>query len=39
MTFLLFVPVVVDFSSQVVFLFLLFLGMLIYANGVETKEK
>ena len=32
--------VVVDFLSQVIFLFLLFLGILIkYANGVETKEK
>ena len=31
--------VVVNFLSQVIFLFLLFLGMLMYANGVETKEK
>ena len=33
------VDVVVNFLSQVIFLFLLFLGMLMYANGVETKEK
>ena len=33
------VHVVVNFLSQVIFLFLLFLGMLMYANGVETKEK
>ena len=31
--------VVVNFLSQVIFLFLLFLGMVMYANGVETKEK
>ena len=31
--------VVVNFLSQVIFLFLLFLGMLMYANGIETKEK
>ena len=31
--------VVVNFLSQVIFIFLLFLGMLIYANGVSTKEK
>ena len=32
--------VVVNFLSQVIFLFLLFLGMVkLYANEVETKEK
>ena len=31
--------VVVNFLSQVIFIFLLFLGMLMYANGVSTKEK
>ena len=31
--------VVVNFLFQVIFLFLLFLGMVIYANEVETKEK
>ena len=30
---------VVYFSSQVIFVFLLFLGMVMYANEVETKEK
>ena len=30
--------VVVNFLSQVIFLFLLFLGMVMYANEVETKE-
>ena len=33
------VYVVVNFLFQVIFLFLLFLGMVIYANEVETKEK
>ena len=33
------VYVVVNFLSQVIFVFLLFLGMVIYANEVETKEK
>ena len=33
------VDVVVNFLSQVIFLFLLFLGMVMYANEVETKEK
>ena len=33
------VYVVVNFLSQVIFLFLLFLGTVMYANGVETKEK
>ena len=33
------VYVVVNFFSQVTILFLLFLGMVMYANGVETKEK
>ena len=31
--------VVVNFLSLVIFLVLLFLGMLMYANSVETKEK
>ena len=31
--------VVVNFLSRVFFVFLLFLGMLMYANEVETKEK
>ena len=31
--------VVVNFLSQVIFVFLLFLGMLMYANEVDTKEK
>ena len=29
----------VNFLSQVIFVFLLFLGMLMYANEVETKGK
>ena len=29
----------VNFLSQVMFVFLLFLGMVVYANEVETKEK
>ena len=33
------VDVVVNFLFQVIFLFLLFLGMVMYANEVETKEK
>ena len=33
------VYVVVHFLSQVIFVFLLFLGMIMYANEVETKEK
>ena len=33
------VYVVVNFLSQVIFVFLLFLGMIMYANEVETKEK
>ena len=33
------IHVVVNFLSQVIFVFLLFLGMVIYANEVETKEK
>ena len=33
------VLVVVNFLSQVIFVFLLFLGMVMYANEVETKEK
>ena len=33
------VDVVVNFLSQVIFPFLLFLGMVMYANEVETKEK
>ena len=31
--------VVVNFLFQVIFVFLLFLGMVIYADEVETKEK
>ena len=31
--------VVVSFLSQVIFVFLLFLGMVMYANEIETKEK
>ena len=30
---------VVNFSSQVIFVFLSFWGMVMYANEVETKEK
>ena len=33
------VNVVVNFLSQVIFIFPLFLGMVIYANEFETKEK
>ena len=33
------VYVVVNFLSQVIFDFLSFLGMVMYANEVETKEK
>ena len=33
------VHVPVNFLSQVIFVFLLFLFMVIYANEVETKEK
>ena len=33
------VYVVVNFLSQVIFVFLLFLVMVMYANEVETKEK
>ena len=33
------VDVVVNFLSQVIFLFLSFLGMVMYANEVETEEK
>ena len=31
--------VVVNFLSQVIFVFCLFLGMVMYADEVETKEK
>ena len=31
--------VVVNFLFQVIFVFLLFLGMVMYANEIETKEK
>ena len=31
--------VVVNFLSQVIFVFLLFLGMVIYAFEIETKEQ
>ena len=33
------VYVAVNFLFQVIFIFLLFLDMVIYANEVETKEK
>ena len=33
------VDVVVNFLSRVIFVFLLFLGVVMYANKVETKEK
>ena len=33
------VDVVVNFLSQLIFVFLLLLGMVMYANKVETKEK
>ena len=33
------VSVVVNFLSQVIFVSLLFLGVVMYANEVETKEK
>ena len=33
------VDVVVNFLSQVIFVFLLLLGMVMYANKVETNEK
>ena len=33
------VSVVVNFLSRVIFVFRLFLGMVMYANEVETKEK
>ena len=33
------VYVVVNFLSQVIFVFLLFWGMVMYANEFETKEK
>ena len=34
-----YVSVVVKFLFQVIFVFLLFFGMVMYANEVETKEK
>ena len=34
-----YIYVVVNFLSQVIFVFLLILGMVMYANEVETKEK
>ena len=34
-----YVYVVVKFLFQVIFVFLLFFGMVMYANEVETKEK
>ena len=34
-----YVYVIVNFLSWVIFLFVLFLGMVIYANEAETKEK
>ena len=33
------IDVVVNFLSRVIFVFLLFLDMVMYANEVETKEK
>jgi len=33
------IPVVVNFLYQVIFVFLLFLGKVMYANEVETKEE
>ena len=33
------IDVVVNFLSQVIFVFLLFWGMIMYANEVEAKEK
>ena len=33
------VSVVVNFLSRVIFVFLLFWGMVMYANDIETKEK
>ena len=36
---LMFIGVVVNFLSQVIFIFPLFLGMVIYANKFKTKEK
>ena len=33
------IHVVANFLSQVIFVFLLFLGMVMYANEVEIKEK
>ena len=33
------IDVVVNFLSLVIFVFLLFWGMIMYANEVETKEK
>ena len=33
------IHVVVNFLSQVIFVFLLFRGMVMYANEIETKEK
>ena len=38
-TLLVYILLVVNFLSQVIFLFLLFLGMVLYANEVETKKK
>ena len=35
----LYVDVVVNFLSQVIIVFLLFLAMVMFANEVETKEK
>ena len=37
--FLFLIYVVVKFLFQVIFVFLLFFGMVMYANEVETKEK
>ena len=39
MFFLFYVYVVVNFLFQLIFIFPLFLGMVIYANEFKTKEK
>ena len=38
-TLLVYILLVVNFLSPVIFLFPLFLGMVLYANEVETKKK
>ena len=39
MAFVSSIYVVINFLSQVIFVLLLFLGKVMYANEVETKEK